>query len=158
MRHARITGVDRASLVAWPFAWALLYYALTLAAVWGREVHPIKAMFLMFGMMITGLIALAAACIWLGLLARRERLASASKLTLAEVIIFGAVGGAVPMAAVVGLYELLYVDGPGAVATLGLVASAGVAGALSSIGTSGIVAFLVRAQSRRNPPTRAGTT
>jgi hypothetical protein len=158
MRDARITAVDRASLVVWPVAWALLYYALTLSAVWGTEVRPIQAMFLMFGMMITGLIAVAAAGIWLGLLTRRERRVSASTLTLRELTTFGAVSGAVPMAAFVGLYELRFVDTLGALVMLGLVASAGVAGALSSIGTSGIVALRNRHHSRGNPPARTGMT
>ena len=158
MREARITGVDRASLITWPFAWALAYYAVTLSVVWGREVHPVQAMFLMFGMAITGLVAAVAAGIWLGFLTRRERRASATELTLGELTTFGAVGGAVPMAAAVCLYELGFADSLGAVAILGLVASAGVAGALSSLGTSGIVALRSRASSRRNPPARTGTT
>lgn len=158
MREAGVTTVDRASLVAWPFAWALLYYALTLCAVRGTEVHPIQAMILMFGMMITALTAVAAAGIWLGLLKRRERQVSTTALILREVTAFGAVGGAVPMVAVAGLYELLFVDTLGPVVVLGLIASAGVAGALSSIGTSVLVVFRSRASLRGNPPTRVDTT
>ena len=151
MREARITVIDRASLAAWPLAWALIYYALTLSAVRGTEVRPVQAMVLMFGMVITALTAAAAAGIWLGLLTRRRRQASATTLTLRELVASGAVSGVVPMATVVGLYELLFVDSLGAAAMLGVVASAGVAGALSSIGTSGIVALHDRACSRRNP-------
>ena len=139
MREARITTVDRASLFTWPFAWALLYYALTLRAVWGTEVHPVQGMVLMFGMMITALTAVTAAGIWLGLLRRHERQVSAASLNLGQVAAFGGVSGAVPMVAVVGLYELLFSDSLGAVAIVCLVASAGLAGALSSVGTSEIV-------------------
>lgn len=158
MREARITKVDRASVVAWPFAWALVYYTLTLSAVWGTEVHPIQAMLLMFGMMITAVTALAAAGIWRGLLRRRERQAAATVLRFREVAAFGAVSGAIPMVAVVGLYELLFIDILGAVTMLGLVASAGFAGALSSITTSGIVALRDRAYSRGSPPAGTDTT
>lgn len=148
MREATITTVDRASLLAWPFAWALTYYALTLSAVSGTEVHPIQAMLLMFGLMITALVAMAAAGIWLRLLKRRERQVPATTLTLRDLAGFGAVSGAVPMAAVVGLYELLFLDSMGAAAMLVVVPSAAVAGALSSIGTGEIVALRNRA--RRN--------
>ena len=158
MREARVTAVDRASLIMWPVAWALLYYAVTLSAVWGHEVRPIQAMILMFGMMITGVVAVAAAGIWLGFLTRRERRAAATELAVGELTIFGAVSGAVPMAAVICLYELRYSDSLGAPAMLGLVASAGLAGALCSIGTSGILALRNRAYSRRRPPARTGTT
>ena len=157
MREARVTGIDRASHIAWPFAWAVLYYAVTLSVWWGYEVRPIQAMFLMFGMTITALVAAAAAGIWLAFLTRRARRASATELTLRELTTLGAVSGAVPMAAVVCLYELSYSDSMGAVAMLGLVASAGVAGALSSIGTSVIVALRNRAYSRGNPPATKGT-
>src|SRR5215218_666416 len=105
MREAKITRVDQASLIVWPLGWALVYYALTLSVVWGREVHPIQAMLFMFGMVIIGLVAAAAAGIWLGFLARHERRSSAVPLTIRELTIFGAISGAAPMAAVVGLYE-----------------------------------------------------
>ena len=158
MRKARITGVDRASLITWPVAWALVYYAVTLSLVWGREVHPIQAMFLMFGMAITGLVAAAAAGIWLGFLARREHRSLAAPLTVRELSTFGAISGAAPMSAVVGLYELNYADSLGPAVILGVIASAGVAGALCSIATSGIVALRSRASLSANPRASTGTT
>lgn len=152
MREARITTIDRASLVAWPFSWALIYYALTLSAVRGTEVHPVQAMLLMFGMGITALAAAAAAGIWLRLLTRREHQVSATTLSLRELAASGAFSGTVPMVVLVGLYELIFADSLGVVVMLGIVTSAGVAGALSSIGTSGIVALHDRAYGHRNSP------
>jgi hypothetical protein len=148
MREARITTIDRMGLLAWPFAWALVYYALTLHAVWGRKVHPIQAMFLMFGMMATAVLAASAAGIWLALLSRRDRLDSATALTLREVGTFGLLSGALPMTAIAGICQLLFAADLGAVAVLGLVASAGVAGTVSALGTSGIVALRARAGAR----------
>jgi len=158
MRKAKITAVDRASLVTWPLAWALVYYALTLRAVRGQEVHPIQAMFLVFGMMITAVVAAAAAGIWLGFLARRERRVTAARLNGLEVTFFSAVSGAIPMAVAVGLYELIYADSLGGTLMFALIAAAGVAGTLCAIATSGIVALRVRADSREHPPAKTGTT
>ena len=157
MREARITTIDRMGLLAWPFTWALVYYALTLHAVWGRAVHPIQAMFLMFGMMATAMLAATAAGIWLALLSRRDRLDSATALTLREVGTFGFLSGALPMTAIAGICQLFAAD-LGVAAVLGLVASAGVAGTVSALGTSGIVALRARAGARVNPPAETGTT
>jgi len=141
MRASRITGVDRASLIAWPGAWAGLYYAVTFRATRGEDLHPIQAGFLVLGMILTGLLAAAAAGIWLSFLARRGRHALAPRLGLREVTAYGCVGGAAPMAVLVCLNELAYTDSLRPVTMLGAVASAGLAGALSAIITSGIVAL-----------------
>ena len=141
MRKADTTKLDQASLIIWPVAWAGLYYAITLRAVRGYELHPIQAMFLMFGMIITGFLAAAAAGIWLTFLARRARQTAVTKLAFHEVMTYGAVAGALPMTALVGVYQLAYSDPLRAVTILGAVASASVVGALSAIVTSGIVAL-----------------
>jgi hypothetical protein len=147
MREARVTSADRASVIAWPLAWVVVYYAITLRMVWGRPVHPIQAMFLMFGMFFTALLALATAALWLALLRRRERDTTVSRLRLREVIGLGAASGAAPITVLVLLYQLQYepLDLP---VVLGLVASFTVAGVLSAGLTSGVAAFQHRARER----------
>ena len=157
MRAPAITAIDRAGLIAWPVIWALAYYGLTLQAVWGREVHPIQAMFLIFGLMATGLLAAVAAGIWLSLLRQRQRKAATPPVPFREVLWLGGLAGAAPMTALLTVVTLLFAGDLGALAVLGLVAASGVAGALSALTTSSVVALRHRADARRRVPTATGT-